>query len=151
MGRFTPKVPLVELEATDPDRVLEALVRTRDEAIEGDRHVTGNKAHGRSDYGLGETSSVRYMRGAPKYRGAFTGKLGDSPRGTHDLDRVTPRSPMNDIRQYLRELPVFAGDLPGFEPGSTPADPVTCFHGWLASAVAAGVREPHAMTLVDAR
>ncbi|HTC70540.1 MAG TPA: pyridoxal 5'-phosphate synthase [Acidothermaceae bacterium] len=54
---------------------------------------------------------------------------------------------MNDIRQYLRDLPVFAGDLPGFEPGNTPADPVSCFHGWLVGAVAAGVREPHAMTL----
>jgi len=54
---------------------------------------------------------------------------------------------VNDVRQYLRDLPVFAGELPGFEPGNTPADPVSCFRGWLVAAVAAGVREPHAMTL----
>lgn len=54
---------------------------------------------------------------------------------------------MSDAREYLRDLPVFAGDLPGFEPAATPADPVTCFQGWLVAAVAAGVREPHAMTL----
>jgi pyridoxamine 5'-phosphate oxidase len=54
---------------------------------------------------------------------------------------------VSDFRQYLRDLPVFDGDLPGFEPGNTPADPVTCFQGWLVAAVAAGVREPHAMTL----
>ena len=54
---------------------------------------------------------------------------------------------MNDTRQYLRDLPVFADELPGFEPAATPADPAACFEGWLVAAVAAGVREPHAMTL----
>jgi pyridoxamine 5'-phosphate oxidase len=54
---------------------------------------------------------------------------------------------MRDVKQYLRDLPVFAGELPDFDPAATPADPVTCFVGWLDAAVAAGVREPHAMTL----
>lgn len=54
---------------------------------------------------------------------------------------------MHDVRQYLRDLPVFDGELPGFEPAATPADPVTCFLGWLAAAVGAGVCEPHSMTL----
>lgn len=54
---------------------------------------------------------------------------------------------MSDVRQYLRDLPVFDSDLPGFESAATPADPVTCFLGSLAAAVAAGVREPHTMTL----
>ncbi len=31
------------------DRVLAALVRTRDEAINGDRHVTGGSAHDNED------------------------------------------------------------------------------------------------------
>lgn len=51
------------------------------------------------------------------------------------------------MKQFLRDLPVFAGELPDFDPAATPADPVTCFVGWLRTAVAAGVREPHAMTL----
>ena len=54
---------------------------------------------------------------------------------------------MSDTRQYLRDLPVFDSELPGFDPAATPADPVTCFVGWIQSAVTAGVREPHAMTL----
>jgi pyridoxamine 5'-phosphate oxidase len=54
---------------------------------------------------------------------------------------------LNDIRQYLRDLPVFEGELPGFEPAATAADPVTCFEAWLVAAVTAGVREPHSMTL----
>lgn len=54
---------------------------------------------------------------------------------------------MSDVKQYLRDLPVFEGVLPGFEPAATPDDPVACFVGWLTAAVAAGVREPHSMTL----
>jgi pyridoxamine 5'-phosphate oxidase len=54
---------------------------------------------------------------------------------------------VSDTRQYLRDLPVFDGELPGFDPAATPADPVTCFVGWIQSAVTASVREPHAMTL----
>ncbi|GIF53743.1 pyridoxamine 5'-phosphate oxidase [Asanoa ferruginea] len=54
---------------------------------------------------------------------------------------------MTDIRSYLRALPVFAGQLPSFDPAQAPARPDTLFLGWLSSAVEAGVREPHAMTL----
>ncbi|HEV7710549.1 MAG TPA: pyridoxal 5'-phosphate synthase [Asanoa sp.] len=54
---------------------------------------------------------------------------------------------MTDIRSYLRGLPVFAGELPTFDPSSAPQRPDTLFVAWLASAVDAGVREPHAMTL----
>jgi len=55
---------------------------------------------------------------------------------------------MTDIRSYLRGLPVFAGELPAFGPSSAaPERPDTLFVAWLTSAVDAGVREPHAMTL----
>jgi pyridoxamine 5'-phosphate oxidase len=51
------------------------------------------------------------------------------------------------MRQYLRGLPVFAGELPGFDPCAAPDEPVALFTDWLTAAVDAGVREPHAMTL----
>jgi pyridoxamine 5'-phosphate oxidase len=51
------------------------------------------------------------------------------------------------IRDYLRGLPVFAGDLPAFDPSAAPDRPDELFVTWLSAAVAAGVREPHAMTL----
>ncbi|WP_045741309.1 pyridoxine/pyridoxamine 5'-phosphate oxidase [Actinoplanes rectilineatus] len=56
------------------------------------------------------------------------------------------------IREQLRGLPVLAGDLPGFDAATTPDDPHTLFVRWLSEAVAAGVSEPHAVTLatVDA-
>ncbi|KDN81907.1 pyridoxine/pyridoxamine 5'-phosphate oxidase [Kitasatospora cheerisanensis] len=57
---------------------------------------------------------------------------------------------MTDIRQYLRSLPVFAGELPVFEPDSAPERPETLFVDWLTEAVEAGVREPHAMVLSTA-
>jgi pyridoxamine 5'-phosphate oxidase len=50
-------------------------------------------------------------------------------------------------RDYLRGLPVFAGELPVFDPASAPERPEGLFLDWLAGAVEAGVREPHAMTL----
>ncbi|MGW4802873.1 pyridoxine/pyridoxamine 5'-phosphate oxidase [Kitasatospora sp. NPDC004272] len=52
-----------------------------------------------------------------------------------------------DIRQYLRGLAVFAGELPEFDPDAAPERPETLFVDWLVEAVDAGVREPHAMTL----
>src|ERR1700753_1966015 len=55
--------------------------------------------------------------------------------------------PDRSIRELLRGLPVFAGDLPDFEPDQAPDDPVTLFTDWLAAAVAAGVPEPHVMSL----
>ena len=54
---------------------------------------------------------------------------------------------MTEIRSYLRELEVFAGELPTFDPGSPPERPETLFVDWLTTAVDAGVREAHAMTV----
>ncbi|MEU4162115.1 pyridoxal 5'-phosphate synthase [Actinoplanes sp. NPDC026670] len=54
---------------------------------------------------------------------------------------------MSDLRRYLRGIPVFAGDLPAFDPTAAPDEPETLFVAWLRAAVDAGVREPHAMTL----
>ncbi|WP_405607723.1 pyridoxal 5'-phosphate synthase [Streptomyces sp. NBC_01511] len=51
------------------------------------------------------------------------------------------------IRELLRGLEVFAGTLPDFDPAAVPAEPVALFVSWLSEALAAGVREPHAMTL----
>jgi pyridoxamine 5'-phosphate oxidase len=55
------------------------------------------------------------------------------------------------VRDLLRRLPAFDTDLlPDFEPGLAPADPVTLFTEWFAAAIAAGVPEPHAMSLATA-
>ncbi len=51
------------------------------------------------------------------------------------------------VRAWLRDIAVFAGPLPEFEPQQAPADPTTLFLSWLAQAVRDGLREPHAMTL----
>jgi pyridoxamine 5'-phosphate oxidase len=51
------------------------------------------------------------------------------------------------IGDLLRGLPVFARPLPPFTPGDTPDDPHHLFVAWLSEAIAAGVVEPHAMTL----
>ncbi len=64
---------------------------------------------------------------------------------TDALDVDTP-----DIRALLRGLPVFAGELPDFDPSTAPDDPVELFTRWLIGAVRAGVPEPHAMTLSTA-
>src|SRR5260370_10728400 len=56
------------------------------------------------------------------------------------------------LRRRLRALPVFEGELPSFDSEEAPAHPAELFLGWLLEAIAAGVPEPHAMTLstVDA-
>ena len=54
---------------------------------------------------------------------------------------------MTELRTYLRSLPVFAGDLPVFDPADAPDRPDVLFRSWLVTAVQAGVREPHAMTM----
>ncbi|SDN62001.1 pyridoxine/pyridoxamine 5'-phosphate oxidase [Allokutzneria albata] len=53
----------------------------------------------------------------------------------------------------LRGLPSLAGPLPSFAPATAPPAPSPLFAAWLAEAVEAGVREPHAVTLstVDGR
>ena len=53
----------------------------------------------------------------------------------------------DSIRDLLRGLPVFAGDLPDFHPDQAPGDPVAHFADWLAAAIAAQVPEPHVMSL----
>ncbi|MET9609734.1 pyridoxal 5'-phosphate synthase [Streptomyces sp. NPDC006512] len=57
-----------------------------------------------------------------------------------------------DVRQWLRSIDVFARPLPAFDRDRAPAEPAALFLAWLAEAVAAGVPDPHAMTLstVDA-
>lgn len=54
------------------------------------------------------------------------------------------------VREVLRSLDVFAGELPQFRPEETPGTPQELFTKWLTEAIAAGVREPHAMTLSTA-
>ncbi|NSL43067.1 pyridoxal 5'-phosphate synthase [Streptomyces sp. 8P21H-1] len=54
------------------------------------------------------------------------------------------------VREVLRSLDVFAGPLPRFSPREAPDSPQELFVEWLTEAVAAGVREPHAMTLSTA-
>lgn len=57
---------------------------------------------------------------------------------------------MDDLRQLLRGIEVFAGELPTFDPAATPDTPAELFREWLLGALDAGVREPHAMTLSTA-
>ncbi|UJP11108.1 pyridoxamine 5'-phosphate oxidase family protein [Microbacterium sp. KUDC0406] len=56
------------------------------------------------------------------------------------------------IRYLLRAVPALTGSAPPFDPRAVPDDPVTLFLTWFDEALAAGVVEPHAMTLstVDA-
>lgn len=56
-------------------------------------------------------------------------------------------------RRYLRTLPVLTGTGPALDVGTVACDPVQLFVAWLQQAAAAGVSEPHAMTLstVDAQ
>jgi pyridoxamine 5'-phosphate oxidase len=55
-----------------------------------------------------------------------------------------------NLRQVLRDIEVFAGELPEFDPSNAPDTPVELFIDWLLQALRAGVREPHAMTLATA-
>jgi len=51
------------------------------------------------------------------------------------------------VADLLRGLPSLAGPLPVLDPESTHADPDQQFAAWLADAIAAGITEPHALTL----
>ncbi|MEV4639997.1 pyridoxal 5'-phosphate synthase [Actinoplanes sp. NPDC049548] len=51
------------------------------------------------------------------------------------------------MRSMLRSIPVFAGDLQPFPVSQAPDRPEDLFVQWLSDALAAGVAEPHAMTL----
>jgi pyridoxamine 5'-phosphate oxidase len=52
-----------------------------------------------------------------------------------------------NMRDMLRGLASFPPELPGFDTGSAPSDPVTLFLLWLRDAIANQVVGPHAMTL----
>ncbi|GAA2901191.1 pyridoxamine 5'-phosphate oxidase [Actinoplanes cyaneus] len=51
------------------------------------------------------------------------------------------------ISWLLRTLPAMTGELARFDLDRTPAEPRELFLRWFGEAVAAGVREPHAMNL----
>ncbi|WP_083922335.1 pyridoxine/pyridoxamine 5'-phosphate oxidase [Nocardiopsis halotolerans] len=57
------------------------------------------------------------------------------------------RSVRDGVRDLLRGLPVFAGELPDFDPGAAPGDPAELFLEWFTTALDGGVAEPHAMTV----
>jgi len=53
-------------------------------------------------------------------------------------------------RETLRALPVFTEELPTFDTDAAPTSPIGLLEQWLASAIAADVAQPHAMTLATA-
>ncbi|WP_432933942.1 pyridoxine/pyridoxamine 5'-phosphate oxidase [Microbispora sp. CA-135349] len=63
---------------------------------------------------------------------------------------MVDNGPARSIRDLLRNLAVFDTELPEFDVDAAPSDPVALFVEWLTSAVKAGVREPHAMSLATA-
>lgn len=56
------------------------------------------------------------------------------------------------VRELLFGVPMLSGQLPAFDPDPAPAEPFPLFLAWLTEALAAGVREPHAVAVatVDA-
>lgn len=73
-----------------------------------------------------------------------TGQHGAAPGGAPEPSQGSL------LRSRLRVLPVFAGDLPSFDPADVPGDPVSLFVTWVEEAIEAGVAEPHAMMLATA-
>ncbi|MFD4557390.1 pyridoxal 5'-phosphate synthase [Streptomyces sp. NPDC058469] len=57
---------------------------------------------------------------------------------------------MDDLRQLLPDLGVFAGQLPFLDPLVAPDTPAGLFTQWLLGALVAGMREPRAMTVSTA-
>jgi pyridoxamine 5'-phosphate oxidase len=55
-----------------------------------------------------------------------------------------------DLHELLRSLRVWDVELPAFDPGDAPAEPLALFTTWFAQAVAAGQVEPHTMALATA-
>ena len=51
------------------------------------------------------------------------------------------------LRDRLRSIPVFSGELPKFDPDAAPPTPLPLLVSWLEGAIDAGVSQPHAMTL----
>jgi pyridoxamine 5'-phosphate oxidase len=54
---------------------------------------------------------------------------------------------MTSMRARLRDQKSLVGTPPAFDPDSATDDPRILFEAWFAEAVAAGIPEPHAMTL----
>lgn len=54
------------------------------------------------------------------------------------------------LRDRLRALPVFPGELPRFDTDAAPAEPLGLLVEWLESAITAGVLQPHAVSLATA-
>jgi pyridoxamine 5'-phosphate oxidase len=54
---------------------------------------------------------------------------------------------VSDLREVLREIEVFKGELPVFDLSQLPSDPHELFVEWLLTALRQRVREPHAMTV----
>ncbi|WP_030619785.1 pyridoxine/pyridoxamine 5'-phosphate oxidase [Streptomyces sclerotialus] len=54
------------------------------------------------------------------------------------------------FRDLLRSLRVWTGELPDFDPDTAPEAPLPLFRQWLGEAAAAGVPEPHTMSLATA-
>jgi len=52
-----------------------------------------------------------------------------------------------ELHELLRTQKVWDTELPEFDPGAAPADPLALFSEWFAGAVAAGQPEPHTMAL----
>ncbi|MER5688030.1 pyridoxal 5'-phosphate synthase [Streptomyces sp. NPDC002205] len=57
---------------------------------------------------------------------------------------------MTELRQLLRDIEVFQGELPAFDPRTASDTPEELFTEWLLHALDSGVRESHAMTLSTA-
>jgi pyridoxamine 5'-phosphate oxidase len=54
------------------------------------------------------------------------------------------------LRDRLRALPVFAGELPHFDTDAVPNAPLALLVEWLETAITAGVVQPHAMAIATA-
>jgi pyridoxamine 5'-phosphate oxidase len=52
-----------------------------------------------------------------------------------------------NLRDRLRALPVFPNELPRFDTEAAPAEPLPLVVEWLEGAIAAGVLQPHAMSI----
>ncbi len=71
-----------------------------------------------------------------------------------DPDATEPRTDDpgagGGVRDLLRSLRVFEGDLPTLDPDDVAPTPEAMFVRWLREAADAGVREPHAVTVATA-
>jgi pyridoxamine 5'-phosphate oxidase len=56
--------------------------------------------------------------------------------------------PLSGWRARLRALPVFETEPPEFDADAVPENPLELLEQWLESAIASGVPQPHATTLV---